>query len=124
MAGKNKIQKRVRSFGYAFKGLAHVFRTQPNMQIHVVLFLIAIFMGFFFNISKAEWLAIISVSGLVFALEAVNTAIEKYLDKNYPEKDKTTGQIKDIAAAAVLIGAITAFIAGVIIFLPKILTWL
>lgn len=124
MAGKNKIQKRVRSFGYAFKGLAHVFRTQPNMQIHVVLFLIAIFMGFFFNISKAEWLAIISVSGLVFALEAVNTAIEKYLDKNYPEKDKTTGQIKDIAAAAVLIGAIAAFIAGVIIFLPKILTWL
>jgi len=120
MSGKKKIEKRVRSFGYAFKGLACVFRTQPNMQIHLVLFLLAIFMGFFFNIAAKEWVAIIMVSGLVFAMETLNTAIEKYLDKHHPEKDKTTGQIKDLSAAAVLITAIAAFITGLIIFLPEI----
>ncbi|MDZ7775086.1 MAG: diacylglycerol kinase family protein [Bacteroidales bacterium] len=54
------------------------------MQIHLVLFLLAIFMGFFFNITAIEWVAIIMVSGLVFAMETLNTAIEKYLDKHHP----------------------------------------
>ncbi len=115
-----KIRKRVRSFGYAFKGLVYVFRTQPNMQIHLGLFLLAVLMGFLFRITALEWVALIMVSGLVIAMETLNTAIETYLDKHHSEKDKTTGYVKDLSAAAVLITAIAALIIGLIIFLPEI----
>jgi diacylglycerol kinase len=38
-----------------------------------------------------------------------------------PEKNEKAGIIKDLAAGAVLVASIMAFVAGIIIFLPKLL---
>ncbi|MCF8308061.1 MAG: diacylglycerol kinase family protein [Bacteroidales bacterium] len=114
------LKKRYKSFGHAFRGLFYALRTQHNLWIQLALMAIAVALGFVFCITRFEWLAIIGVSGLVLVLEIVNTALETFLDAWYPHHNKTIGKVKDIAAGAVLMGAIAALITGLVIFLPKI----
>jgi len=58
----------------------------------------------------------------VFSLELFNTAMEKFLDLFYPEKNEKVKNIKDLMAGGVAIVSIGAGIIGIIIFLPKILS--
>ncbi len=84
--------------------------------------LIAIIGGFYFKISNTEWLvSLILITG-VFSLELFNTAMEKFLDLFYPEKNEKVKNIKDLMAGGVAIVSIGAGIIGIIIFLPKILS--
>lgn len=57
---------------------------------------------------------------LVISLEALNTAIEHLTDLVSPDYHPLAGKAKDVAAAAVLIAAMGAAVAGGLIFLPKI----
>lgn len=113
-------KKRVKSFSYAFKGIWLLIKHEPNAQIHLFATCVVIFAGFFFNISRFEWLFILFAIGLVLAAEAFNSSVEKLTDGIYKEQNTNAGKIKDIAAGAVLICAIIAAIIGIIVFLPYI----
>ena len=119
-SAKFTIGKRIRSFVYAFAGLRVLFKEEPNAWIHTLAALGAIVLSFIFNINAFEWIAIIVVIGLVFALEIINSSIEKMADFVCIEKHLQIKKIKDLSAAAVLTGAIAALIVGCIIFIPKI----
>ena len=67
-----------------------------------------------------EWCIILLVIGMVLAAELMNSAIEMLTDLASPAYSKKAGRLKDMAAGAVLITAITAVIVGLIIFIPKI----
>jgi len=112
---------RGRSFVYAFRGVSYALKTQRNLWIQLSFLLLAVILGWVFDIEHLEWLTIIGVSGLVLALEILNTAVETFLDTHYPEKDPKIGLVKDIAAGAVLVAAIAALIVGLVIFIPKLL---
>jgi len=73
---------------------------------------------FFFGITRTEWIVIILCIGVVIAAELFNTAIERLVDLVSPERHPIAGQVKDIAAGAVLVCAVAAAIIGIIIFLP------
>ncbi len=64
---------------------------------------------------------ILLVSALVFALEGMNTAIEMLCDEVTEERKESIRKVKDVAAGAVLIGAIFAAVVGVIIFYPYLI---
>lgn len=114
------MKKRLHSFRYAFQGLADLFRSQPNAQIHAAAAVVAVCLGIFFQISRLEWAVIVLCIALVISLEALNTAIEHLTDLVSPNYHPLAGKAKDVAAAAVLIAAMGAAIAGGLIFLPKI----
>lgn len=121
---KNKpirIDKLKRSFRYAFKGCAYVFRTQPNLKVHLMVATIAIILGFLLKISVPEWLSLILVIGFVILLEFINTAIETLVDLYTEDYSFLAGVSKDVGAATVLVMAIVSVIIGIIIFLPKII---
>ena len=115
------IQQRLKSFIYAFKGIAYVIKTQHNAWIHLMATLVAICLGFVFTISKTEWIAIIICIGMVLAFETINTSIELLCDARFPEYDKRAEIIKDTAAGAVFLVAMAALTIGIMIFLPKII---
>ncbi|WP_423148164.1 diacylglycerol kinase family protein [Rubrolithibacter danxiaensis] len=115
------MNKLIKSFGYAIKGIIYAAKTQVNFQIHLVAALSAIILGFYFKISVNEWLWIILCIGLVLIVELLNTAIEVLVDLISPQFNKKAGVIKDIAAGAVLTSAILAIAIGLFIFIPKIL---
>ena len=118
--GKFSVIKRVQSFKYAFKGIAHVFVHEHNMWIHLLASVCVVFAGFYFHINSTEWVFITLAIGMVIAAEIFNSAIEKLVDFISPNQNEKAGLIKDIAAGAVLICALTAAIIGCIIFIPKL----
>jgi diacylglycerol kinase (ATP) len=116
---KSGLKRRFQSFGFAFKGIFELVKSEPNARIHLFATFCALFCGFIFKISESEWCAILIVIGLVWAAEAFNTVVEKLVDHLFPEFHETARVTKDIAAGAVLICAIISVIVGLIIFLPK-----
>lgn len=113
-------QKRIKSFAYAFKGIATLFTSQPNARIHGVTLSLVVVAGLYFKIERVEWLAITLISALVLSAEAMNTAVEFVVDLVSPDYHPLAGKAKDVAAAAVLLAAFGAIIIGLIIFLPKL----
>jgi diacylglycerol kinase (ATP) len=114
------LRARLRSFGYAIEGLKTFFVSQPNAIIHLLLTLMAFSGAVFCNVSVAEAVALILSAASVWAAELFNTAIEKLADTISSEFHPGIKFIKDVAAAAVLVTAIAAFLVGAIIFLPKL----
>ena len=118
---KNPLTK---SFGYAFEGILTGIRQERNMKIHCVAIILVTAAGTLFQITAVEWCICLLLFGLVAGLELVNTAVEAVVDLVTEERKPLAKIAKDTAAGAVLIAAIMAAIAGIIIFLPKGLTFL
>lgn len=108
--------KRAKSFTYAGRGIWVFIRSTHNAWIHLVVLLVAILFGVYFNITVVEWMVLVLAGGFVLAAEAFNTAIEIDIDLTSPEYHPYARDTKDVAAGAVLIAAMTAFIIGVCIF--------
>jgi diacylglycerol kinase len=115
------MNKFIRGFGYALKGLWYASRTQLNFRVHLMFALIACFLGYALHISSGEWLWIILCIGMVLISELFNTAMEIFSDIVSPGYDEKIGHVKDICAAAVLLTAGTALVIGAVIFVPKLI---
>jgi diacylglycerol kinase len=76
--------------------------------------------GFFFGITKAEWLYVLICTALVISLEMLNSAIERVCNMYTTDFHPAIKIIKDVAAAAVLWSALVSLIVGVIIFFPYV----
>ncbi len=109
------------SFKYAMEGLRYAFKKEQNMIIHALVTVLVIVMGILLQISLMEWLICFLLIGLVIGTELINTSIEAVVDLTCPEKNALAKIAKDTAAATVMVFALTAFVTGAIIFLPKIL---
>ena len=113
-----------KSFYYAFQGMKHCVESERNMMIHFGAFLLVIGCGFLFKISITEWLICLILCGLVMSLELINTAVETAIDLSMPLIHPKAKLAKDTAAGAVLVIAITAVVSGLIIFVPKVISFI
>jgi diacylglycerol kinase (ATP) len=117
---KFSFRSRLNSFKHAFYGLWSVIRTEHNARIHLGAALLAIAAGIILKISRAEWMLIIIVIGMVLLAELINSSLEAIADVADPERNEKIGKAKDYAAASVLVSAIVSLIIGGLIFIPKI----
>lgn len=117
---KFSLNKRLKSFHYAISGLRILFREEHNAIIHLVAAILVVIGGFMLKISTNEWLAIAFAIGFVITLEIINTVIENIANFVSPAKHEKIKKIKDLSAAAVLVGSVTALVVGLIVFIPKI----
>lgn len=115
------FKNRIKSFGYAFKGILYLVRTQENMLIHLTAAILVIIAGFVLKVSLLEWCLLSFAIGFVLVTEAINTAIEQFIDFINPGYNYSAGRAKDLGAGAVLLSAITAAVIGLIVFVPKLL---
>ncbi|MGQ9838806.1 MAG: diacylglycerol kinase family protein [Cyanobacteriota bacterium] len=111
-----------KSFYYAGKGLVYATRTQRNFRIHIAVAAVAFALGFALKLSTVEMALISLATGLVMALELVNTALEAVVDLTLGSKYHLLAAIaKDCAAGAVLIAAVMALLVAAWLFLPPLL---
>ena len=120
---KYDFKKQLRSFGYAWKGIRCCIGKEQNLSFHLIATAVVVIAGFVLGITRMEWMIIILCIGVVIAAELFNTAIEKLVDLVSPQQHPVAGQVKDIAAGAVLskqvlVCAATAAIIGLIVFIP------
>ena len=114
----NELKKRIKSFGYAFKGIASLLKKEHNAWIHCIAIVVV---TSYFRITPTEWCIVVLCFGIVLAAEGFNTAIERLVDLVSPGFHPIAGDVKDVAAGAVLICAIASAIVGAIIFIPYFL---
>ena len=117
---KRFVSGRIKSIGFAVKGAYKLVTTEHSVMVQFSLMILMIFAGFYFEISREEWMLQILAFGLVLAIEGLNTAVEKIADFIHPEFHNRIGFIKDIAAGAVLFAAFSAIAVAAIIYIPKI----
>lgn len=104
------------SLGFAWKGLRTAFSEQRNLKFHFSAAFAVVAAGFYFEISLEEWMVIVLTIGFVIGAELINSSIEGLVNLVSPQHQPLAGKIKDIAAAAVFIAAITSIIIGFLVF--------
>lgn len=115
------LQKTVLSFGFAWKGLLFMIRREHNFRFHLFAVVVVAIAGLLLELSKQDWITVITMCGLVLGAETLNTAIEKLADHVCPDHHPAIGTIKDISAAGVLLISLTALVAGLVVFIPALL---
>lgn len=108
------------SLGFAWDGVRYLFATQRNARIQGVAALSAIVLALLLRLAPAEWAVLLLTIGVVLAMEAVNTAIEALTDLVSPGSHPLAARTKDLAAAAVLLAAISAATVGAWLFVPRL----
>jgi diacylglycerol kinase (ATP) len=121
---KFSMSERMKSFRYAFRGMASLLRYEHNARIHLAILLLAIAAGILLKISLNDWMAILFVSGLVFISECFNTAIENLADLISDQPNDHIRRAKDVAAAGVILSAFISVAVGLIVFIPAVLKFL
>ncbi len=99
-----------------------MFRSQRNARIQAVLFACVIVASLTLRIPPGDWAVVLLASGMVFAAEALNTAVEELANEVSREIRPGLGRVKDLAAGAVLLASMFAAAVGVAILLPRLLS--
>lgn len=116
---KSFFTGRLKSMGFALKGAIKLATTEHSVIVQSSIAVLLVIAGFYFEISREEWMFQTLAIGLVLSVEGLNTAVEKVADFIHPEFHEKIGFIKDIAAGAVFFAAMTAIVIGCIIYIPK-----
>ena len=119
---KFSIADRCRSVKCALNGILTMLKYEHNAWVHAMATTVVCAACFYFRISIFEWCFIIIAILMVWAAEALNTALEFLADAAVPEVHPTIEKAKDVAAGAVLIASIGAVVIGILIIGPHLLT--
>jgi diacylglycerol kinase (ATP) len=114
------VGARLRSFGYALRGLRIALRTQHNAWIHALATTLVCGLGWWMEVSALEWCALVLAIALVWVAELLNTAFEFLCDAVSPEPHPLVEKAKDVSAGAVLAGALLAAVVALVIFAPRL----
>lgn len=118
---KFSIRNRLKSFSYAFAGLRRFVNREHNARVHLGATVVVVIVSLVMGVTRTEAAILAIVTGMVWVAEILNTCIEHLADHVTKERHPEIGIIKDLAAGAVLMAAITAVIVAFFIFIPKII---
>ena len=117
----SEVYSRIRSFRYAFDGWWFVVRTQHNAWIHLI-FTVAVFaLALWLRLPARDWAVLVLTIMVVWTAEFMNTALEAVVDMTMPEVHPLAKVAKDVAAAAVLLSALSAVLVGLLIMGPPLI---
>lgn len=114
----NWLRQRIASFAYAFQGVGTMLREQAHAKLHAMATVLVFALAWTLDLSRSDWQALLLTVSLVWLAEGMNTALEYLADAAVPEHHPLIGKAKDVAAGAVLITAMFAFVMAGLIFLP------
>ena len=110
----------LRSFRFAFAGVAYILRTQRNARIELALAIIAVAVAWWLGLNGTEWAVLSLTIALVTGLEWLNTSLELAVTLASPERHPAAKAAKDVAAAVVLVGAVSSVAVGIVLFGPRL----
>jgi len=114
------IKKRIKGLIIAISGMFFLLKNEDSIKVQSLFFLLFIFLGYYFEITKNEWIIHIILIGFILTAEALNTVAEKICDFINPKYDDRIKLIKDISAGAVSFAVISSLIILIIIYYPYV----
>ncbi len=109
------------SFCYALSGWLYMLRYQKNTRIQAAATVVVVGAGLWLGISPGEWAVIVLAVTMVWMAEFINAAIEAAVNLASPELHPMAKIGKDVAAAAVLLGAVASALVGLLILGPPLI---
>jgi diacylglycerol kinase len=110
-----------RKFASAGRGIGRAFWRESSFRVHLPAAAGVAAAGAFFRIEPAEWAVVAMAIGGVIAAELFNSAIEQLARGPGTRRHPRLRDALDIASGGVLVAATAAAIAGLVIFLPRLL---
>lgn len=107
----------LRSFGFAWSGVARAWREQRNFRVEVVIAALAWMLCWW---TGASFVPVAILTAVVLGLELVNSSLEALIDLLSPSHHKQAGAAKDMAAGAVLVAAAVSLVVGVVTIAPPL----
>jgi diacylglycerol kinase (ATP) len=111
------MKRLLASFRCAFRGLGLALLRERNMALHLFAAGAVCVLGAWRGLRPWGWAAVALCCGLVFAAELFNSAIERLCDLVSPERSRAAGELKDIAAGAVLVCAVCSLAVAAAVFI-------
>lgn len=96
----------------AFRGIVSGFRSERNFRLYIGIALVFLALNIVTSSGFYDYLLLLALSCGVFAVEYINTAVERLCDSFCTEKNDSVKFAKDVSASAVLVMGI-AFYPGV-----------
>ena len=109
------------SFRASLSGLGYALANERNLKVHAgVTVLVLIIVGLL-GVNAVEASLLLLVTGLVWCMELVNSAVEATVDLVVGEQLHPLAKVaKDVAAAAVVVAALVAVGVGFLVLGPKV----
>ena len=114
------VIKRIKGIIIAISGMFFLLKNEDSIKVQSICILLFIFLGYYFEITKNEWIIHIILIGFILTAEALNTVAEKICDFINPKYDDRIKLIKDISAGAVSFAVISSLIVLIIIYYPYV----
>jgi len=95
-------------------------RTQRNAWIHAIFSTAVFILALWLGLGRLEWAILLLTIAIVWMAEFINTSLEAVVDLASPDLHPLAKVGKDVAAAAVLVGAVTAVLVGLLILGPPL----
>lgn len=114
------VIKRIKGIIIAISGMFFLLKNEDSIKVQSLCIILFVFLGYYFEITKNEWIIHIILIGFILTAEALNTVAEKICDIINPNYDSRIKLIKDIAAGAVSFAVISSIIVLLIIYYPYI----
>lgn len=111
-----EAKKFLRGFGYAGKGILTALNEERNLRFHLCAAGYVFWLAGSYDFSRAERLLLVLLVCGVLALEMMNSAVERAVDKPAPQHWYSAGAAKDMAAGAVLVFSMGAAACGIMLF--------
>ncbi len=117
--GSGQVRERksvLRSFNFAWEGLAFCFATQKHMRVHFAIMFLVLIAAWGLRVDLQALLHLLLAMALVLITEMVNTSLEYTIDLSTDRFDVRAKVAKDVAAGAVLLAAVYSVVVGLLIF--------
>jgi diacylglycerol kinase len=118
----NISPNRIESLGYALAGWLYMLRYQKNTRIMSVASLVIMLLALWLQVSLQDWAILIVTITFVWMAEFLNAAVEAVVNLVTQEFHPMAKVAKDVAAAAVLLGAVASVLVGLLILGPPLLS--
>lgn len=115
------VSNRLQSVTWSFKGFVYFVTNTHAFWIQLGIVCVFWVAAAYLGSTPVEWALLIMAGFGIFIAECLNTAIEIVVDRISPEYNKLSGLAKDVAAGAVMLAALMAFITALVILVPKAL---
>lgn len=113
----------LKSFLYAYNGITCASK-ERNVRFHIVATACVLALAYVLQLSTIEWALTLSAIALVLITEFINTCIEMLCDLITSDYSIPIKQIKDIAAASVVLSAAYSLAIAILILYPKLILYI
>ena len=115
-----RLKKLRKSFLYAWRGIRTVAREEQNFRIQLIAACLVFVAAAMVQVRPTDAAILVLVTALVLVLELTNSVVERMLDALKPRIHPFVGDVKNIAAGAVMIAAVGAIIVALFVFYPYV----